>query len=471
METKLAEATGPKDHVEFRLEASPSTHICVDQTLTVRAIVSPPCPPERNYHFDWSIKGPSHHEGCVIMPFDDKSCVKLTSLAEGKYTIKATLTVKARGDDRIIVPIHPPREESLEVFVGPRVSTPQSAQSVTLERSANPPTNDLPLWVVIRKSAHSLSFDSYSRFMDLVLCKSGGEHDLHKSVAEFGQLRQRRFLPYNDMDAYRLLKVATEAFVVVNCAIAAENSLQDFNFTREELNHLKDWVDLSDPTFSTHDLKELWQHSLHDVRLNASRFGDSKQSESVKTILYLKLIRDKLPDVRLKNSIFAAEDAEADLPEQCYGILTRKLTRPCLLELIWSYWHEEAMLVQSMNAISMRFQNIQSQDGHNPLAFMEIDPLRPLNNLIWGFIQDEQHRLSVIRRTYEYDHHYGLTLQGKAVPSMHPADSRSRFLEAFHNLLYLTSVFFKEDDDTTFKAERAQRGASASVRRGSQPVW
>ena len=111
------------------------------------------------------------------------------------------------------------------------------------------------------------------------------------------------------------------------------------------------------------------------------------------------------------------------------------------------------MLVQSMNAISLRFQNIRRTPIVTPLAMLEIDPLRPLNNLIWGYIQDEQHRLSLLRRVYEYDHHYGMTLQGKAVPSLRPADSRSKFLETFHNLLYLCSAFYKEDDDTTVKAD------------------
>ena len=80
---------------------------------------------------------------------------------------------------------------------------------------------------------------------------------------------------------------------------------------------------------------------------------------------------------------------------------------------------------------------------------MEIDPLRPLNNMLWGYIQDEQHRLTVVRRAYEYDHHYGMTLYGKAVPKLHAADSRSKFLEAFHHLLYLCTDFFESDDDTT----------------------
>ena len=34
-----------------------------------------------------------------------------------------------------------------------------------------------------------------------------------------------------------------------------------------------------------------------------------------------------------------------------------------------------------------------------------------------------------------------------------PADTRSKFLEAFHHLLRLCTVFFKQDDDTTVKAD------------------
>ena len=111
------------------------------------------------------------------------------------------------------------------------------------------------------------------------------------------------------------------------------------------------------------------------------------------------------------------------------------------------------MLVQTMNAITWRFQNRRGPAERDPLALLEIDPLRPLNNFLWGYIQDEQHRLTVPRRAYEYDHHYGLTLLGKAVPQVRGADSRSRFLEAFHHLLFVCSVFLKEDDDTTVVAD------------------
>ncbi len=126
--------------------------------------------------------------------------------------------------------------------------------------------------------------------------------------------------------------------------------------------------------------------------------------------------------------------------------------QPILIELIWSYWHEEGMLVQTMNAIGKRFQNIRNGD-RDPLANLELDPLRPLNNIIWGYIQDAQHRLTIARRSYEYDHNYGLRLFGKAVQDFAPADSRSKFINAFHNLLYRASLYYKEADDMTINAD------------------
>ena len=135
------------------------------------------------------------------------------------------------------------------------------------------------------------------------------------------------------------------------------------------------------------------------------------------------------------------------------GILGDRLNSPSMLELIWSYWHEEGMLVQTMNAICMRFQNRRGPQERDPLANLEIDPLRPLNNLLWGYIQDEYNRLTIPRRAYEYDHHYGLKLVGRAVPEVRSADSRSKFIEAFHNLLQRTAAFYREDADTTVIAD------------------
>jgi hypothetical protein len=137
----------------------------------------------------------------------------------------------------------------------------------------------------------------------------------------------------------------------------------------------------------------------------------------------------------------------------CDRVISARINEPCLIELIWNYWHEEGMLVQTMNAIDRRFQNVRAPGERDPLANFELDPLRPVGNVLWGQIQDEVNLLSVKRRAYEYSHHYGLTLYGKATGSLHPVDNRSKFLEAFHNLLHLTSVFYKEDNDTTVIAD------------------
>lgn len=116
------------------------------------------------------------------------------------------------------------------------------------------------------------------------------------------------------------------------------------------------------------------------------------------------------------------------------------------VELIWSYWMEEGGLVQAINAICRRFQNKDGM-GVNPLAHMDISPLYPVADLLWGYIEDEKNRVSLRRRAHEYDHQYGLNLVGRAVGTTQPADMRSRFLESFHSLLSTTFAFYKQLDD------------------------
>jgi hypothetical protein len=334
-------------------------------------------------------------------------------------------------------------KRSFSFFASERVPQPIAGNlGVTLTRTAAGPTTDVPLWVVIRKSMEALSFNNYLRFMNFLFC---GERDLgrqpefetqrfgHKEE-RFRELRSQRLLPFTDADAYRVVKAATEAFVMVNCGVA-----------------------LSDPPFDTPDVQDHLDRRAVRVGPRIGRSLDALWDRYLvpvnggpETMLpYLAIIRTKLPDVLIKRTRF--EDAPSD-SDECFGILQEKLTHPCLLELIWSYWHEEGMLVQTMNAITRRFQNVRGRDN-DPLGNLEIDPLRPLNNLLWGYIQDEQHRLTVVRRNYEYDHHYGLRLEGRAVRDVRAADTRSKFLEAFHNLLHQCAEFFKQDDDTTVVAD------------------
>lgn len=349
-----------------------------------------------------------------------------TAGQEGRCLVSVTLKV------------NPEVTASSSVMIMPQpVQNIGGGVSVTLRRTATAPTADLPLWLLIRKSTEAISFGNYSRFMDLLLCGLGQEPAPAPVTAEFNRLLPRRALPYNDADAYRLLKVATEAFLMVNCGVA----LVPLPFAQADLDTLLDRVSLDGRVIDLAKLNSLWTTYLQVINGGPDA-----------TIPYLALIRDKLREVGLKSAIFAVDDGRFD-PQSCFGILSTKLTHPCFLELIWSYWNEEGMLVQTLNAVSRRFQNMRGPGDRDPLANLEIDPLRPLNNLLWSYIQDEQHRLSVVRRVYEYDHHYGLTLYGKAVPALRPADSRSKFLEAFHNLLYLCTVFYQQDDDTTVIAD------------------
>ena len=131
----------------------------------------------------------------------------------------------------------------------------------------------------------------------------------------------------------------------------------------------------------------------------------------------------------------------------------QRLFNPFMTELIWSYWMEQGMLVQTMNVINLRFQNVRTDVYSDRLQRFDADPLRPMSYILWGYIQDEQHRLSLPRRVNEYDHEYGLLLTGRAVNKLNSVDSRVKFLEAFHNLLNLAFVYFKESDDTTYIAD------------------
>ncbi len=317
---------------------------------------------------------------------------------------------------------------------------------VTMRRATGQPTSDEALWVVIRNSANALSFENYVNFVDTVMC--GGDWSAVDAKCpppcKLPPLNQRRALPFPDMDAYRVLKVATECFLMMNCGVyISPSSLQALmkssNFDpNEESGRLNQNVAGLPDT-----ILNWWKVYLATGSTYLNTTGDSSLQNL--TIPYLALVRSRLRDL--------APVDDCSMGIQCYGILRSKLTNPCLIELIWSYWHEEGMLVQTLNAISRRFQNLRGPGDRDPLARFDIDPLRGLNNLLWGYIQDEQHRLTVKRRAYEYNHHYGLTLEGKAVPPLRPSDSRSKFLEAFHNLLYLCTIFFKEDDDTTVIAD------------------
>jgi hypothetical protein len=292
---------------------------------------------------------------------------------------------------------------------------------VALQRSSVSLTKDQVLWSLIRDRTTALSFmgGGYKAFIDKVLCNPDSTTNPLVRQRLAGPVKELGTNAYG-MAAYELLKTATEIFLLIECGVAIDQTFGGNGF---------------------------------DPDSEAARLGERISADELRTWLARYLQSGRLPYLdRVINAAFPEGRTRVD-SIFCPDALTSRVSAPCLLELIWSYWHEEGMLVQSMNAISRRFQNVRGPGDRDPLAHLEIDPLRPLSNLLWGYIQDEQNLLTVKRRAYEYNHHYGMATYGKAVPPLRPADSRSKFLEGFHNLLHLTSVFYKEDNDTTVIAD------------------
>jgi hypothetical protein len=316
---------------------------------------------------------------------------------------------------------------STSISTVPAVAQPISGRlGVTLQRSAAFPTRDQALWVAIRNRTKAIAFSGsgYKDFIDRVLCQGDenipgrpADHlKLTREIAEYGN-------QVHGVGAYQLLKTATEVFLLLECGvkIMATGAMNDDPIFIPD----QEVAGLGDSPSSINDLQDRLTQYL----------GNNGQLPYI-----TRVINAAFPGLRIGKMY-------------CDNVLTAKAHCPCLIELIWSYWHEEGMLAQTLGAISRRFQNVRAPGDRDPLAHLEIDPLRPLNNILWGYIQDEQNRLSVRRRAYEYDHQYGLTLYGKAAPRLRSADRRSKFLEGFHNVLNLTSTFYKEDNDTTVIAD------------------
>ena len=125
------------------------------------------------------------------------------------------------------------------------------------------------------------------------------------------------------------------------------------------------------------------------------------------------------------------------------------------VELIWCYWKEEGVLVQTMNHILARFQNRRIRAAATPLARFDLNPLLPLRNLLFGWAEEEVDRLTVRRRAAEYEYEYGLrpASAGPCPPSARWWSGARQFLEAFHTLLHAALVFYKERDDKTVDAD------------------
>jgi hypothetical protein len=297
---------------------------------------------------------------------------------------------------------------------------------VTLSRTDVPLTNEVSFWALIQASSRALSFDNYERFV-------------RNRFA--GKLSFGAFVGPGKLDAYELLKETTEEFLLTHCGTVTKPD-QDF-WTELALQARRDLG----RTVSGEQLEQEWiayagsngTLPLTD-QIRRRRFG------------FIRDDCDPQPSTPAANTNDTPDQSDSYQKDVAQIVIQAKIRLPCLIELIWSYWYEEAMLVQVLNAISLRFQNRRGP-AERYLAHLELEPLRRISNLMWGYVQEEQHRLTIPRRAAEYDHLYGVILYGRAVGRLDPADSRSQFLEGFHRLLHLTARFYQQDDDTTIRAD------------------
>jgi hypothetical protein len=328
----------------------------------------------------------------------------------------------------------PPENGQLAELVSPETDYRRLVDArVTMRRTEVEPTTDRGLWGAIRNRTLAIGFDNYSNFIDNVLGIPVDPKIPELSVIDDALETLTSAKSIYGVDAYQLLRLATQAFLIFETGIVVQRP--------------RDWNTGNESTFPAGDPRNNVPDESGRIEGDGVNFNDLK----ARLAAYLAPTAPQLP--YLDRIVRALGTGATEGNPYTLNLLQHRFTLPSMLELIWSYWHEEGMLVQTMNAISLRFQNRRGPADRDPLANLEIDPLRPLNNLLWGFIQDEYNRLTVIRRAYEYDHHYGLSLYGRAVPEMRTADSRSKFIEAFHNLLYRAATFYRADADTTVIAD------------------
>jgi hypothetical protein len=321
-------------------------------------------------------------------------------------------------------PVEPPTTPVPgSVTVGVITHLIETESKVTLQRSFVGRTDDRALWTAIRNRTAAVGFERYKKFINCIF-SCGSPVDINKFLPNGGSAFAQtqgldRCLDQRDLSdptdkrqlsiygpyAYSILKLATQVFLTLESGVV-----------------------IRDPR----EGPKIFDIEKERIRLNdfsPDLLGELKRELGT----YLVGPTDHLPYLdRILTNLITLDDDEdpKEVLPYCIGVLQHRLTSPSLIELIWSYWLEEGMLVQTMNAIARRFQNRRGSPN-DPLGELEFDPLRPLNNLIWGFIQDEHNRLTVPRRAHEYLHHYGISLVGKAVPDLNPADSRSKFIEAF----------------------------------------
>uniref|UniRef100_UPI004056DAE3 hypothetical protein n=1 Tax=Candidatus Electronema sp. TaxID=2698783 RepID=UPI004056DAE3 len=276
------------------------------------------------------------------------------------------------------------------------ISPVQSRSDVTLQRSKSFPTKDQALWAAIRSSTNAVRFERYQQFIDLVFDGAAYEGQGIVQQGESNTTKRKwprenppkklsNWLPNLNIYgpySYTVLKMATQAFLALQCGLkpSVTDGLSDLfaNFIGGDAARSENLKSFLNERPLDADEEAMRSFEVTDIAQQLSQYMDVGNGN----LPYLNRIARALIAIGPKEET----DGYETLPYYNY-ILQHRVTNPSLIELIWSYWHEEGMLAQTMNAIALRFQN-QRSGPNDPLAELEIDPLRPLNNMIWGFVQD-----------------------------------------------------------------------------------
>jgi hypothetical protein len=445
----------------YKIVITPSPTIASGSVL--KASTSPPL--DEQYSWEWDVIGPKVKSPEVAQMYNRtcNECIVDANLDPGDYAIQLTIqygdppgcTATLREPFTIYAPnVRTKAQEQQELYnrakevallftdnfdkkldtLNKGVSTisqrmiggPGAAVNVQLLRNNIEPSATRPIWMAIRNRSEAMTVSRLEEFLNRIFCVRGlstpGEVD-----RAFPNVLGA-FPSFHDVHSYELLRTAVEAFLIEQCGVAIRPPRTDDVTGRAADRAGSDLVPGAPPQLTVSDAQ---------TRL-AALLGSRGRLPYIEKVVR-QIFQSGVPQGEYVNPL-------------CYGILAFR-DQPCLIELIWSYWHEEGMLVQSMAALTRRFQNVRGTGERDPLANLTLEPLRPLSNLLFGYLQDERDRLSLVRRAYEYDNEYGIRLVGRAVPVLRPAESRSKFLEAFHNLLYVATEFYLQADDTTVVAD------------------
>ncbi|WP_433968358.1 hypothetical protein [Tunturiibacter gelidiferens] len=235
--------------------------------------------------------------------------------------------------------VHPKATAHAEITVSdPDIQMIGGQVGVTLHRTSSDPTLDQALWVAIRDRTQAISFNRYREFLNRVLMWEEGEilpEPIERRMRDLGA-------HLHGVTAYDFLKFATEAFLLLECGVRIGRRAERDRF---------------DPGEGTERLGEPFTREQMAMRLR-EYLGNSSQ----------------LPYItRVVEAAFPALEKKGWSDR----LVTSRINEPCLIELFHTYWLEEGMLMQTMNAIALRFQNVRMSSDRDPLTNMELDPLRP----------------------------------------------------------------------------------------------